>query len=47
VRERPGLRAGVEILSLDADARHRFQPPVIGGKNATSFTPVMDASLRA
>ena len=46
-RERFGLRAGVEILSLDADLRHRFQPPVIGGKNATSFTPAMEASLRA
>ena len=47
VRERFGLRARVEILSLDADCRHRFQPPVIGGKNATSFTPAMEASLRA
>ena len=46
-RERFGLRARVEILSLDADGRHRFQPPVIGGKNATSFTPAMEASLRA
>jgi hypothetical protein len=45
-RERFGLRAWVEILALDADCRHRFQPPVIGGKKATSFAPVMDASFR-
>ena len=46
-RERFGLRARVEILSLDADRRHALQPPVIGGKNATSFAPAMEASLRA
>ena len=45
--ERFGLRAGVEIVALDADRRHWLQPPVIGGKNATSFAPAIDASLRA
>ena len=42
--ERFGLRAGVEIVALDADGRHRLQPPVIGGKNATSFAPAIEAS---
>ena len=42
-----GLRAGVEIVALDADSRHSLQPPVIGGKNATSFAPAIKASLRA
>ena len=46
-RERLGLRAGVEILALDADGRHRLQPPVIGGKKATSFAPAIGASWRA
>ena len=45
--ERFGLGAGIEILSLDADSRHRRQPPVIGGKKATSFAPAIKASLRA
>ena len=45
--ERFGLRAGVEIVALDADGRHRRQPPVMGGKNATSFAPAIRASARA
>src|SRR6185437_14884150 len=44
--ERFHLRARIEILPLDADGRHGAQPPVIGGKNATSFAPAMEASLR-
>src|ERR1700733_8536129 len=46
-RERFSLRGWVEIVFLDADCRHRCQPPVIGGKNATSFAPAIEASLGA
>ena len=46
-RKRFRLRSGVEIALLNADRRHRVQPPVIGGKNATSFAPAIRASLRA
>src|ERR1700727_144395 len=45
-RERFSLRGWVEIVYLDADCRHRCHPPVIGGKNATSFAPAIEASLR-
>ena len=41
-----GFRANVEILGLDADARHD-QPPVIGGKKATSTAPAIFSVLRA
>ncbi len=46
--ERVGLRAEVEIASLDANGRpSSAQPPVIGGKKAISFAPAIRASLRA
>ena len=34
----------LERLALDADGEHACQPPVMGGKNATSRAPAMAAS---
>src|SRR6267378_4309895 len=43
-RQQCGFRSGIEVRALQPDGcRHLNQPPVIGGKNATSLAPATDA----